>query len=229
MKKVVFVVGLIGAAGILYFVFNINRVVKAGIEDVGPTITQTEVQVGKVALSFLSGQGELRNFKIANPEGFTSENAFVLDYAKLDVDPKSLMSDMIVVEEFSVDGAHLTLEQHGTQVNLRVLQEHLEEYIGTAENDSTASTTKMVIDKFSFTNAKATLIFDFSDDKVVTIPDIHLSDIGRSDAGSTVAAAILEVMAPIIEETVETSVKEGFQLRDARGILDRINPFKKRD
>jgi autotransporter translocation and assembly factor TamB len=67
------------AAGVILLILAVVAValfldkgLKRGIETVGPMLTKTEVKVGSVSLSLLSGAGKVKDFSVANPEGYSA-------------------------------------------------------------------------------------------------------------------------------------------------------------
>src|SRR5579859_7623667 len=105
MKKIksILVFALIGLVVLVLVVAvvigaNLGRIVKAGIETVGPKITQTPITVDSVGLSLLSGSASINGLVVGNPTGYQSTNAINMDKASVSIAPGSLLSDKIVIK-----------------------------------------------------------------------------------------------------------------------------------
>src|SRR5437016_13369978 len=96
---------IIVVAGSLYF---LGTIVKAGVEKAGPKVTKTNVKLSSAKLSVFSGSGELKNFVIANPEGYKTPDAVKVGSVAVNVQPGSVMSDNVVVHYVKVLAPEIT-------------------------------------------------------------------------------------------------------------------------
>src|SRR5947208_14349827 len=81
---------IIAIAGSLYF---LGTIVKTGVEKAGPKVTKTDVKLSSAKLSIFSGSGELKNFSIANREGYKTHDAIKVGSIGVNVQPGSVVSD----------------------------------------------------------------------------------------------------------------------------------------
>ena len=88
----------------------LGKIVKLGINDVGPTITQTTLSVDAVDVSMLTGSAKVKNLVIGNPTGFKAPNAISVGLAAVRVSPMSVLSDKIVVKSVRVESPEITLK-----------------------------------------------------------------------------------------------------------------------
>ncbi|MBW1643819.1 MAG: hypothetical protein JRJ76_13370, partial [Deltaproteobacteria bacterium] len=56
-----------------------------------------------VEIKLREGSGEINRLVIANPSGYRSDYAFRMDKILLDIDPKSVLKDPIVIDEILID------------------------------------------------------------------------------------------------------------------------------
>ena len=89
----------------------LNKSIKTGVETFGPKVTQTPVRLDEVKLSVLSGNGLLSGLYVGNPEGFKSENIFALGQVEVDIVPRSLLSDEIVINKIYIQKPHISYEK----------------------------------------------------------------------------------------------------------------------
>lgn len=86
------------AAGWLY----LEPLVKGSVHKFGTQVVGTEVNLGGFALRPLSGEVEISDLTVANPEGYTTPYLLSLGNVFVKVDLESLLSNTIVVEEVRV-------------------------------------------------------------------------------------------------------------------------------
>jgi hypothetical protein len=199
--------------------FYLDAIIKAGVETVGPKITGTTMKLDAVDLSPFSGQGRLKGLVVGNPQGFHTENSFKLADSKVSVDLKSALSDKLIIKEILIDGPEVTYESGPSGNNITKIQENVAAFAKSVTPQDTAapkpqkkdSTQKKIqINDFIFKNGKATVSSSMLQGKPLTIslPDIHLRDIGKEAGGVTPETAAAEVFKAI-NKAVLQSVSKG--------------------
>ncbi len=200
----------------------LGTAIKSGIETVGPKITKTDVKLNSVSLSLLSGSGKIKGFVLGNPQGFKTPAAMSVGAANLTLEPRSLLDDKVVIRDITLDGPEITFETDLTLVNLKKILSNIEEATGGGGKSSTPDTNqpapakpsegkKLEVDNFLIKNAKvhvsvnAPLIGQQTAN--VTIPEIHLTNMGTNAEGVTAAELSKEVFAAIVEKTEEEAKK----------------------
>lgn len=133
-KKIILSLLILAFASVLILYFFgskiLNKSIKVGVETIGPRITQTPVRLAEVNLSILSGNGQLNGLFVGNPEGFKSENIFALGKIDVDIEPRTLMSDEIVINRIYISEPYISYEKKLKTSNLNELLENIEEYTG---------------------------------------------------------------------------------------------------
>ena len=124
-RKLIFgVVGLVVLAiAIVYF--NQSFAFKKLIEKGGPRLTGTPVLVDDAAISVLSGTGSASNLRIGNPEGFSQNDAIVVEQLDLKMKPMSLFTKKIVIEELVIENPQVAYEVGLSGVNIRRLRKNM--------------------------------------------------------------------------------------------------------
>lgn len=245
MKKILaVVVGVIAVIAILVGVAasQSGSIIRHAVEEFGPEITGTSVVLGDVDVSLIAGTASIKNLVIGNPEGFKSDSAVRVGEVAVLLDIKSLFSDRIHVQRILVDGAELTYELGKGGSNINALQRNIEQRTAgmSEEQETTAvdeeeSATTLVIDDVFVNGTKVNLVASLLGGKGagVTLPDLHLEDIGGDDQGASPADAVKEVFGAVtksvgtsvtkvlpadqIKETVDKAV--GDKLKDVGGKL----------
>jgi hypothetical protein len=191
---------------------NLGKIIKVGIETVAPKITQTSVTVASVDLSLLSGSAGINGLVVGNPAGYVATNAISMDKASVALSPGSLLTDKIVVKSIAVIAPQITFEGNPFgKNNLTDLLANVKGAPTTNETTQTASgATKpaktLEVDDFLISGAKVhvqlTGIINKSLD--LTLPDIHLTDLGKGADGITAAELTQDVLKEVISATVKS-------------------------
>lgn len=127
-----------------------NRALKAGIEAAATKALNVGVSVGDVDLSIMGGKLSLQNLAINNPPGYQHEKLFELKTAKIEVDVKSLLGDVVKIREIKLDGANVVLEQRGVSGNN--IQDVIKAIPAKKEQPAKPSGKKLHIDNLEITN-----------------------------------------------------------------------------
>jgi len=235
---------LLIAAGILVVLFaavvivvvgmSLGKIIKTGVETVGPKITKTEMKLDSASLSLLGGSGSLNGFTLGNPEGYKTAAAIKAGTVSVGVKPGSLFSDKIVVRHVRVEGPEITFEGTlGTANNLSKILDNVKETSGgTTEqpkadtkteappkgtsppksqpsSKSEAPSKKLQVDEFTITGAKVNLSMTMFGGKAVTVPlpPITLKDLGTGPDGITAGELTQKVLGEVTVETLKAAQK----------------------
>jgi hypothetical protein len=222
LKKIlliaVIVIVVLGIAAVVCAGLFLDKIIKTGIETVAPTITQTAVTVDSVNLSILSGSAGVNGMVIGNPDpaGYKSTNAISLGKAAVSVEPKSILSDKIVIHSIEVRAPEINLEGNPFgENNLKKLLDNVNAYTGagavsTNQAPPVTSTEKkaakkLEVDDFLLSGIKVTArISGLTGEPLsLTIPDIHLTNLGTGADGITAADLTKKVLTEVITGTIK--------------------------
>ena len=93
MKKLLLIGGVVIVIIVGALVFGVSKLgplIKTAVNTYGPKLTKTELSLGDVSISILSGKAELKDFFLGNPQGFTSSEAMKVGSIFIDIDEKSI-------------------------------------------------------------------------------------------------------------------------------------------
>ena len=103
MKKtlgIAALVAVLAVGGVIYYVVtNLDSIVEDAIEKYGSQTLGTRVRVGSVRISLADGKGTIRGLRVANPQGFSSGDAFRLGEITVQIDAGSVTGSPIVVPQ----------------------------------------------------------------------------------------------------------------------------------
>jgi len=209
MKKTYVIGGVVLVLALSLYIgvaFFLGSIVKAGVNKFGPKLTQTKVELASANLSPFSGSGTLSGLTVGNPRGWSDGRAFYLGQVHIELQPSSLFSDHIVINEITIDQPEFLYETKFISSNINDLLKNIEEFSGSGQQtatDKSGKPIKFVVKKFRLTNGKATLGFGTTA-LPVPLPAISLDDVGLAEGGITA-----DQLAGVVMQSVLSSIVEG--------------------
>lgn len=214
------VVVIVIAAAAVFIVTRLDYIVAGLIESEGSKATQTAVRVDGVSIDLGDASASLSGLSVANPAGFDGA-AIDLGGFQVRIDPRSLTSDTIVLEEVVVSDARLDILQQGARNNLRELLANLSAGQSGDAPDS-AGGKKLIIDRFVLENASASVTApDIDEQREVSLPTIELGGIGRESGGATGAEVARQILEPVIERALRSAAVESLKQK-AKDKVDEV-------
>jgi hypothetical protein len=191
--------------------FFINPIVKKSAETIGPKITKTSVTLDAVDLSLLTGSAKVKGLVVGNPDGYKTPQAISVGTISVGVNPFSLLSDKIVVRSVVVESPEITFEGGLGGNNLSKILDNVN---ATAQNGGPVSTNaagqaqpskKIEVDDFLITDAKVHVLLTELGGKqmTLTLPEIHLTNLGKGSGGLTATDLTRRVLDEIVSDTVK--------------------------
>ncbi len=106
--------------------FTYDKIVSKAVSTIGSQLTGTEVKLEKFSLSLFQGKVTIGGFSVANPKGYQTPYAVKVKELIVDLDPATLLSNEINVEEIKFTGLAISYEQGLTGNNLFDIKNTLE-------------------------------------------------------------------------------------------------------
>jgi hypothetical protein len=226
MKKIIvriaIVVVVLIVVALLVVFFSLDSIVKKGVERVGPMITKVDVKLEAAVVSPFGGSAELKKFILGNPEGYKSPFAISVGDIKVGAQMGSIMSDTIVVNEMKIQNCEINFEGGLTQNNLTKIEDNINGSSAEAGNQpkpknappqpgTSKSSKKFIVKDLLIEGTKLHAYLNIpalgQKDLSLTVPPIHLTDIGTKEGGVTAEQLAQEIMKPLLA-SVTTAVTE---------------------
>lgn len=209
MKKLYVIGGILLVVLVGVYVvgaFFLGSIVRSGVNNFGPRLTQTKVELVEANISPFTGSGSLRGLSVDNPKGWSEGRAFYLGKVSVKLEPMSIFGDFVVINELIIDQPEFTYETKIVASNIKDLLKNIEEFTGSGAQTATTKSgkpIKFVVKKFRMTNAKATLGAGGAA-VPVPVPPISLDNLGVAEGGITA-----DQLARALMQNVLTSVVAG--------------------
>jgi len=216
MKKILIrgliVLLILGVILIVAVGFFLDGAIKKGVETFGPQIAKVDIKLDGVSLSLLTGSGQIKGLVVGNPEGFKTPNAIRIGTASVSVAPVSVLSDKIVIKSIRVEAPEITYE--GGLLggdNLHQILDNVTAAVGGGSSSTNASGKpgkKLQVDDFLISGAKVNVSLKGMGGFAapITLPEIHLSNLGPGPEGITPAALIKQVLAVVSADVAKAAV-----------------------
>lgn len=224
MKKILTTIALVVVvlaivAAIIIGVY-LGQIVKKAVNTYGPQLTQTTVNVDTVTLSLLTGSASLKGLVIGNPQGYKSPNAIAVGKVAVGVDPTSVFANKVVVRSIRLESPDINFEGGLSGNNLSKILANINSSssqsgpVSTNAATAPASQKKLEVDDILISGAKADVLITSPVQREVnvTLPDIHLTNLGTGPDGITGADLTRQVLNAIISKTLETVASQALNL-----------------
>jgi len=173
---------------------SLDSAIKKGVESYGPQLTKVSIKLDSVKVSIFSGSGGIKGLVVGNPEGFKTASAVSIGSASLGLSPGSLLSDKVVIKHIHIESPVITFEGGLKENNLSKIMDNLNAAAGDtaakpADSKPAGPAKKLQVDDFLIKGAKVNISLTAMGGNVipVTIPDIHLTNLGTGPDGITAA------------------------------------------
>ena len=242
IKKILLVTALVvvalGVIAVAVVALNLDRIVKTGVETVGPRIVQVPVTLDSIHIGVLSGSAKIKNLVVGNPDGYKTPFSVSVGVVAVSVNIASALSDKIVIHSIHLEAPEVTFEGGFSGNNLSKIMSNLNsppQAAGTSVTNvpvaqgGAQTSKKLEVDDFFITGGKVHVVLTSLGDKEMTLPlpEIHLTNLGTGDAGITPADLARQVFQAITTATVSTVTTSAGNLgQDAgkigKGAVDKL-------
>ena len=233
MKKLLYILGGLLALvviAVVVIIFTLGSIVKAAVNRVGPTITQTTFVLNGANISPFSGSGTLKDLTIGNPKGWTTDHAFYLKEISISLVPTSVTGDHIVINSILIDNPEIIYETTITNSNLQDLLKNIQASTGgTAQTETKpaqaetkpAKETKIEIKSFRLQNVTIK-VAGAGSVYTVTLPELVMENLGTQEGGLTpnqlATAVVKEITAQVAKAALSSAAKKGLLDKASEGL-----------
>lgn len=247
MKKFIMFTAILlliaGGAFLMLTGDTINALIKSKIEQVGSQVTEQSVKVSQVDMKLLKGAGTINGLVLSNPSKYQAPLAFSLNEVTLDINLKSLSTDLIVIDQIVISKPEAVVEfVESGGANIKEILDAIKKNTAsgsTSEQQSKSDKPEPIIRVSKFVLSGVSLTVDLTKlgnkSHQATLADINLTNIGgqegmpASELGAELVKQALssiwkqakkqqkEILKDKVKDKVEEKVKEKLG-----GLLDKF-------
>jgi hypothetical protein len=228
-QKVLIIAGalaIVVAAALIFIWTNINGLVKVAIERFGSEVTKTAIRVSSVSIHLASGKGAISGLTVENPHGFSSPYVFRLETISARIDPSTVITRPIVIDELRISAPNVVYEINPSGAsNIGVLKKNIEEYTADApkkaqgEQKTGGEDTTFIVRKLIVESGRIDVRVAALGDKpkTVALRRVELADIGKP-GGATPSQLAQQVMTALVEDVGREVAQAGAERYLEKGI-----------
>ena len=198
--------------------FYLGTIVKEIVTRYVPPITGTTAVVEHVDLSLHKGLVEIRGLKIGNPKGYSDNNIFELGGIKVTFQPKSVLTDKIIIDSIIISGTKVSAELknlYSLDSNVGTLQQNINDYLGPSNKKTKKKAEKPQAKDQKSSGGKKVVIKDLQiNDTILSLgasgktvslplPNIQQKNIGEAKKEKSVGEIIADILNLLSWESVK--------------------------
>ncbi len=239
--RIVLAVVVLLVIGFIVVAVQLDAILKKSVETIGPSVTKVDVKLEMAHLSVMGGNLKLKGLLVGNPPGYKSDFSMKLGSIEVTVKPSSIFSDKVIVDKIDIEGAEMTIEGGINDNNLTKIQANVNDVVGGATPEGgqkgspppseggSKSGKKLQITDFVMNGTKvhATLsVFGKTlTIPTLTIPSIHLTNLGAGSDGVTPGELTRDVINEVTKQVIPELTAEATKV--GKGALDAVGNFGK--
>lgn len=233
MKKFLLLILIIIGLAVGGAYFYMNTFFKSDAAAFASKITGTNVAITAVTIDPFNGTVSLRGLDIGNPSGYKSKNAIELGKIYSNIDLKSLLSQKIIINEVSLDGADIYYELKGNVDNIRTLMNNVTKNSSKLSSSSASKSSRpskdYVIKNLNITNSNLILsakLFGLDESKTIAVDNISATNVTKANSKAIANKLAKQLTSQIAEALVREKAnkyinKYGDKLKSK--VNDKIN------
>jgi uncharacterized protein involved in outer membrane biogenesis len=218
---VVIALVLFAGGGLVKYIVNVH----------GERLTGLEMSVAGAELNVLGGQLSMTNLAIANPEGYNNPNAAMVESIQVNLQPKTLLQDVAVIDYVGIKGTRVVFEGDLNGNNIQDIQKilgarrgevsdhnHME---GEAEAAHEDEGQKFSVRHLQVQDTAVAFKIGVPGMEGVTVPveDIDLTNIGTQGDGVSAQEIADQILMPLFESIHRAALQA---IQNPQGLLDRV-------
>ena len=220
---------------LLWGLSGLDDLIREQIETQGTKVTKSSVTVAKVETKLADAKVSINGLALANPQGYSADNAFSLDIVRLDLGTAT--QEPYVIEEILIDSPAVLYEvDKQGKANLTVIQENIQSALPQSDGEPAAAggdqtSPLMSVQKITVKDVKLRLNIEAMDlgdlplekrQYELTLPTFHAGAIGVPNG-----IPADQLGAAIVDSMLNNLIKEG--KRKVKGIFEEEAKAKARE
>lgn len=201
--------------------FYLDTIVKKAVNKYGSQIVGTEVNLTEFSVNPFKGVLKIGGLTIGNPNGYSAPALLTLGGINVKVNPKSLFSDTIVIEDITIDNPTITYEMPDFSTsNVMQIQQNVakntasepkaQEAKEEAKTEEETSSKNVVIKKVEVAGGMLSAITPLQKHATaldINLPAVELLNLGGENQRLTLKDSIIEIFNKILFNATATVTK----------------------
>ena len=179
-----------------YLLDNLDSMARRTIESAGSAAMGTPVRVGSVSVDLMAGNATINNLTVANPPGFSNQDMIRFEQLHVDIELRSLNSDIIRINRVTSTDPYVLYEVEGDRANLDVIRERFPPADPDAEPVDPEREIVLSIGEIVIDGIQGSL----QADRLPRDVNVNLGDIRLENLEGTPPVIARQVVRPLIDQ-----------------------------
>jgi len=195
-RYLIVVVALAAVAGLMWLYKGKDWLIRDAIISATENATGVSVHLGSIRVELTKGDGQLKDFRLGNPKGFSREELLAVGKGTVDLELKSVTGPVIRIQKVDLNDVSILFEGSGQRNNMTALKAQVNERSSQPEKGKETKEKKMRIDTLVMNNVK----LDVRMSGIVKVGKLDLGTIRMTNLGGTSGAPPADIAAAISTE-----------------------------
>lgn len=189
-------VALAAVAGLMWLYKGKDWLIRDAIVSATEKATGVSVHLGGIQVELTKGDGQLKDFRLGNPKGFSRDELLAIGKGTVDLDLKSVTGPVVRISKVDLNDVSILFEGSGKKNNMTTLKAQVNERSSRPEKGQEAKEKKLRIDSLVMNNVK----LDVRLSGIVKVGKLDLGTIRMSNLGGANGDTPSEIAAAISNE-----------------------------
>lgn len=209
MRKLLLFGSLAILAAIVAGVLALDSAIAAAVERGGTYALGVDTKLASADAALLGGELELEGLEIANPTGYAAPLFLRVASTDVAVSTKSLLSETIEVPRFELHDVEVNLERTADGSNYGEILESLKRFESKSPAEKSEGGKKFIVHDVLIRNLVvhanvAPGVLGDAGKFSVTIPEIHLKELGTAEGGQTIGELFSALVKIVLSAALES-------------------------
>lgn len=183
-------------AGLMWLYKGKDWLIRDAIISATEKATGVSVHLGSIRVELTKGDGQLKDFRLGNPKGFSREELLAVGKGTVDLELKSVTGPVIRIQKVDLNDVSILFEGSGKRNNMTALKAQVNERSSQPEKGKETKEKKMRIDTLVMNNVK----LDVRMSGIVKVGKLDLGTIRMTNLGGSSGAPPADIAAAISTE-----------------------------
>ena len=210
-RYLIVLAALAAVAGLMWLYKGKDWLIRDAIVSATEKATGVNVHLGSVRVELTKGDGQLKDFRLGNPKGFSGDELLAVGKGAIDLDLKSVTGPVVQVTKVDLNDVSILFEGRGKANNMNALKAQVKERASRPQKDKPEKETKIRIAALVMNNVKLDVRMSgiFKPGKL-DLGTIRMNNLGGADGDtpSEIAAAISNEISSRATTAVLRNMKE---------------------
>ena len=187
---------LAAIAGLMWLYKGKDWLIRDAIVSATEKATGVNVHLGSIRVELTKGDGQLKDFRLGNPKGFSREELLAIGKGSVDLDLKSIAEEVIRVQKVDHNDVSILFEGSGKRNNMNALKAQVNERSSRPQKGKAEKEKRIRIASLVMNNVK----LDVRMSGIAKMGNLSLGTIRMNNLGGANGAPASEIAAQISNE-----------------------------